>query len=147
MDRFASFKKFWEEDYRSGVPIIAARYTTSNAIHQMSKLPKVQWDAFLSWLYTYEYTLLGLPRPDKVVFLDMPPKVSQKLMTGRYQGDEGKKDIHERDRHYLQVCRESALYAAEKCGWAVLSCAKDGAPLPMDDITAALTALYEQEER
>ena len=147
VDRFASFKKFWEEDYRSGVPIIAARYTTSNAIHQMSKLPKVQWDAFLSWLYTYEYTLLGLPRPDKVVFLDMPPKVSQKLMTGRYQGDEGKKDIHERDRHYLQVCRESALYAAEKCGWSVLSCAKDGAPLPMDDITAVLTALYEQEER
>lgn len=147
VDRYASFKKFWEEDYRHGVPIIAARYTTSNAIHQMSKLPKAQWDAFLSWLYTYEYTLLGLPRPDRVVFLDMPPEVSQKLMTGRYRGDEGKKDIHERDRHYLQVCRESALYAAEKCGWAVLSCAKDGAPLPMDDITALLTALYEQEER
>ncbi len=141
VDRYASFKSFWEEDYESGLPIIAARYTTSNAIHQMSKLPKNEWDNFLSWLTHYEYALLGLPRPDRVIFLDMPPEVSQKLMSGRYHGDESQKDIHERDVQYLKTCRESALFAAEKDGWDVVSCAENGEALPLEVITRRLIDL------
>lgn len=142
VDRYASYKKFWENDYVSGTPIIAARYTTSNAIHQMAKLPRENWDEYLNWLEYYEYVQLGLPKPDKVVFLDMPLDVAQKLMSGRYEGDETKKDIHERDLHYLKQCRESALYAAQKCGWTVIQCGKDGEPLPMDVITRELIDVY-----
>ncbi len=141
VDRYASFKSFWEEDYESGLPIIAARYTTSNAIHQMSKLPKNEWDNFLNWLTHYEYDLLGLPRPDRVIFLDMPPEVSQKLMSGRYHGDETQKDIHERDVAYLQTCRESALFAAEKDNWEVISCASGEEALPLEVITQRLIAV------
>lgn len=96
VDRYASYKQFWQPDYEAGALILAARYTTSNAIHQMGKLPKSEWDAYLRWLEDYEYGLLGLPRPDLVIFLDMPPEVSQTLLSGRYEGDEAKKDIHER---------------------------------------------------
>ena len=116
VDRYASYKQFWQPDYEAGALILAARYTTSNAIHQMGKLPKSEWDAYLRWLEDYEYGLLGLPRPDLVIFLDMPPEVSQTLLSGRYEGDEAKKDIHERDRAYLLRCRDSALYAAEAMG-------------------------------
>ncbi len=138
VDRYASFKKFWQDDYEAGTLILAARYTTSNAIHQMGKLPKTEWDAYLAWLEHYEYTLLGLPRPDRVLFLDMPLEVSQKLLVNRYQGDSEKRDIHERDLRYLATCRESALYAAERLGWNVISCAENGEPLPVDTITARL---------
>lgn len=138
VDRYASYKKFWQKDYESGKLILAARYTTSNAIHQMGKLPRDQWDAYLQWLEEYEYELLGLPRPDKVIFLDMPLEISQRLLSSRYQGEESKKDIHERDLTYLKTCRESALYAAEKWGWLVVSCGENGEPLPMDVISNRL---------
>ena len=66
VDRFASYKKEWGSDYEHGV-IVADRYTTSNAIHQCSKLPRDQWDSFLDWLFDYEYKKLGLPAPSTVV--------------------------------------------------------------------------------
>lgn len=141
VDRYASYKKFWEEDYQAGRLILAARYTTSNVIHQMGKLPREEWDAYLAWLQDYEYGLLGLPRPDRVIFLDMPLEISQRLLSSRYEGDETKKDIHERDLRYLQTCRESALYAAEKMGWSLVSCGENGQPLPIDTISERLIAL------
>lgn len=142
VDRYASYKCFWQEDYQAGVPIVAARYTTSNAIHQMTKCDESEWDAYLAWLEDYEYRLLGLPKPDKVIFLDMPLEVSQKLLAKRYDGDEGKKDIHERDNTYLVNCRRAALYAAEKLGWVVIPCSCDGEPLPLEEIHREILSCY-----
>lgn len=138
VDRYASYQKFWRDAYEADTLILAARYTTSNAIHQMGKLPKEEWDGYLAWLCEYEYEKLGLPRPDTVLFLDMPLDISQKLLSGRYGGDEQKKDIHERDLTYLKHCRESALYAAQKLGWQVITCGENGEPLSPDVITARL---------
>lgn len=143
VDRYASYKKFWQKDYESGALILAARYTTSNAIHQMSKLPEAEWDGYLAWLEHYEYTLLGLPRPDQVIFLDMPPEISQRLLSSRYGGDECKKDIHERNRAYLLTCRRAALAAAERLGWKVVSCAAGDAPRSVEDITRELIGIIE----
>lgn len=91
VDRFASYKLYWEEAYRNGSLILASRYTTSNAIHQMGKLPRKQWDDYLCWLEDYEYNKLGLPKPDCVIFLSLPIEVSQKLLMERYGGDSGKR--------------------------------------------------------
>ncbi len=135
VDRFASYKMHWEKAYREGVLIIAARYTTSNAIHQMPKLPKSEWDEYLKWLEEFEYDRLGLPRPDTTLFLDMPPDIARTLILQRYQGDGSKQDIHERDFAYLDSCREAALYTAAKCGWHVICCAEQGQPRPIEDIT------------
>lgn len=143
VDRYASYKRFWQEDYENGTVILAARYTTSNAIHQMSKLDKDDWDAYLQWLADYEYERLALPAPDLVLFLDMPPEVSQSLMTSRYEGDESKKDIHERDRGYLLKCREAALYAAQHDNWTVVPCAENDNARTIEDITASLIAQVE----
>lgn len=139
VDRYASYKRFWEQDYTAGTLIVAARYTTSNALHQMGKLPRSEWDDYLAWLQEYEYEKLGLPRPDAVFFLDMPLEIAQRLLTGRYGGDESRKDVHERDLAYLRECRECALYAAEKGGWQVISCGAGGEPLAREAITEQLT--------
>lgn len=144
VDRYASYKCFWQPDYEADIPIVAARYTTSNAIHQMTKCPESEWDKYLAWLEDYEYRLLGLPKPDKVLFLDMPLEVSQKLLEKRYDGDADKKDIHERDTSYLEKCRRAALYAAEKLGWIVVACSRDGQPLPMQEIHREILRCYDQ---
>ncbi|MCL2884912.1 MAG: thymidylate kinase [Oscillospiraceae bacterium] len=128
VDRWANFQRCWRRDYENGIPIVAARYTTSNAIHQMSKLPEPEWDGYLHWLADYEYGRLRLPRPGAVLFLDMPLDLAQRLLTARYGGKEEKKDIHESDPGYLAVCRRAALYTAAQEGWYVISCAEGDAP-------------------
>ena len=134
VDRYASFKTDWGKYYNGGGVVISARYTTSNAIHQTSKLPESEWDSYLDWLFETEFEKMGLPRPDLVIFLDMPPEVSQKMMTGRYHGDETKKDIHERDRGYLDRCRKAATYIAEKNGWHTVRCAENSEPRSREEI-------------
>lgn len=138
VDRYVSYKKYWEKNYKNGELILASRYVTSNAIHQMSKLPESEWNSYLSWLEDYEYSKFGLPRPNCVIFLDMPIEISQKLMSERYKGDESKKDIHESNIAYLKTCRKTALYAAEKLGWNVIGCSDGENPLPIDEITQKL---------
>lgn len=122
VDRYASYKKFWKTELDAGKIVISDRYTTSNAIHQMIKLPKTQWDDYLTWLYQYEYELLGIPRPDLVLFMDMPVSVSLRLMDERAKKEHREKDIHEANRNYLTACYESAAYAADKLGWVRIHC-------------------------
>ena len=133
-DRFASYTEKWGADYRAGKLIFADRYTPANALYQMTKLDKSEWDSFLEWLFDFEYEKIGIPAPDKVIFLDMPVEVSQRLMTSRYGGDETKKDVHEANVEFLNACREAALYAAQKYGWSVVNCAENGEPLPIEVI-------------
>lgn len=134
VDRFASYKKDWGKFYEDGGIIVADRYTTSNAIHQCSKLPEDQWDGFLQWLFDFEYRLMGIPAPDQVVYLQVDPEVSQKLMTGRYHGDESKKDIHESNLEYLNRSRKAAAYCADKLGWRTVSCVNGDSMREIADI-------------
>lgn len=122
VDRFASYKSDWGKFYQEGGIVIADRYTTSNAIHQCSKLPREEWDGFVEWLFDFEFKLMGIPAPDKVIYLQVDPQVSQKLMSIRYQGDESKKDIHESNLEYLKKSREAARYCADKLGWTTIRC-------------------------
>ncbi len=122
VDRFASYKTDWGEYYRAGGLILSDRYTTSNAVHQCSKLPPMHWDGFLEWLFEFEYKKIGIPAPDAVVYLSVDPEVSQKLISARYQGDESKKDIQERDTEYLARSRAAAEYCANKLGWLRIEC-------------------------
>ncbi len=145
VDRVAHYLRKWRADYLDGSVILADRYTTSNAYHQLQKLPRAQWDAFLDWLEDFEYDKLALPRPDRVIYLDMPIEVSQKLMSARYGGDEGKKDIHESNVRYLTKCREAALYAAERLGWHVLQCAVGDVPRSIPDIADDVRRLISKE--
>ena len=133
VDRYASFKKDWEEDYATGI-IVADRYTTSNAIHQCAKLERERWDAFLSWLFDYEYELLRIPKPSGVIYLRVDPDVSQRLLAHRYQGDMSKEDIHEKDREYLLRCQKAADYCCRKLDWKVVECCDAGQMRSVEEI-------------
>ena len=97
LDRYASYMTDWKNDCARGAVILANRYTTSNAVHQLSKLPEPEWEPFLNWLYGYEYGLLGIPKPDLVLCLDMPVEMSEALMRKRESDTGTKADIQERD--------------------------------------------------
>ncbi len=144
VDRYASYKTGWGEYYSAGGTVVAGRYTTSNAVHQASKLPKEKWADFLSWLYDFEYNKIGIPKPDLVIFLDMPIEVSQKLMTKRYSENGGKKDIHEKDVEYLNHCRDAAIFTADFSGWKIISCASDGKARSIEDISADILSAVKE---
>lgn len=134
VDRYASYKQFWQEDYERGTIILADRYATSNAIYQLAKLKDNEHNEFLDWLEFYEYNQLGLPEPDVVIYLDMPIEISQQLLNQRYNGDTTKKDLHESNFEFLKQCRKSALYTSARQGWRLVGCSKDNQPRSIDDI-------------
>ena len=134
MDRYASYKQDWRDFFEAGGLIVADRYTTSNAVHQASKLPEDERKVFLDWLFDLEYRLLELPAPDLVFYLDMPTEVTEKLMRRREQAEGSSADIHEKDAAYLRACRDNARAIANDCGWRVVNCARDGEPRSVEDI-------------
>lgn len=144
VDRYANFKRHWKDEYENDYVILADRYTTSNCVHQCSKLPKSEWDGYIKWLYNYEFEQLGIPKPDLVIFLDMEPSISQRLMSSRYKGDENKKDIHEKDTKYLEKCREAAFYSAEKLDWKIVKCYENDNPLSIDIIAEKIKKYTEK---
>lgn len=125
VDRFASYKTDWGEFYRTGGLVVSDRYTTSNAVHQCSKLPPMHWDGFLDWLFDFEYKKMGLPAPDAVVYLSVDVEVSQGLLAARYHGDAAKMDIQEKDTEYLARSRAAAEYCAHKLGWRRIDCTRE----------------------
>ena len=141
VDRYASFKKDWGKFYNESGIVIADRYTTSNAVHQCSKLPEEAWDGFLDWLFHFEYDLLGIPAPDQVIYLRVDPGISQRLMRERYHGDEAKKDIHESNMAYLERSRRAAEYCAEHLGWRTVACAEGGAMRSIEAIHGEIESI------
>ena len=134
VDRFASYKTEWEDWYLNDGVVLSDRYTTSNAVHQASKLGDGEREAFLDWLYEFEYQKMGLPKPDLVLYLDVPTDFTQKLLRHREQDTNTKADIHEQDGEYLAKCRQAGRAAADYSGWTVISCVKDGNMRTIEDI-------------
>ena len=134
VDRYASYRTDWGEIYENGGLILSDRYTTSNAIHQGSKLPEAELPAFFDWLYDLEYGKMGLPRPDLVLYLDVDLPTSLKRMQHRQEKHNTKADIHEQDEAYLRICRENARKVAARCLWQRIDCSKNGEMRSISDI-------------
>ena len=145
VDRYAGYKSDWGRFYEEGGILIADRYTTSNAVHQCSKLPPEQWEDFLHWLFDYEFRLLGLPAPDCVIYLQVDPAVSQRLMTERYHGDESRKDVHEKDTEYLARSRRAAEFCAQHLGWHTVRCCVGGALRSIEEIQAEVQKIVQKQ--
>ena len=124
----ASYKTEWEKLLKNGEIIVADRYTTSNMIHQASKISDIkEKEAFLKWVYDFEYNKLNLPEPDLTIFLDMPVKHAKILMENRLNkiDNSATKDIHESDTNYLNQSYNNAVYVAEMFKWERISCVNE----------------------
>ncbi len=138
-DRYASYKSDWKADYdRLNKVIVANRYSSANAVHQLSKLPRSEWDGFLNWLWDFEFIKLGLPSPDVVIYLELPPELSLELVRRRSEETGRTLDIHEKDTAYMARCYEAACYAGEKLGWERIKCYNEDGIRPRDAIASEI---------
>ena len=122
VDRYAGYKQEWEEYYQAGGLMVMDRYTTSNAVHQAAKLPQQQREAFFHWLFDLEYSRMGLPRPDQVIWLDMPTHLAVANLRRREATTHTQADIHEVDTAHLSACTQAAAQAAQLYGWQRIPC-------------------------
>ena len=140
VDRFASFRKDWQEFYENGGIIIADRYVTSNLVHQAGKISDAaEKERYIQWLSDLEYNIFGLPKPDCVIFLDMPPAYSLKLRQQRNELKQGlTADIQEADQTYLQNAYKNAIGIAKHQEWHTISCVADDKIRTIEDIHAEI---------
>lgn len=131
VDRYISYRTEWGRDLADYDFVIFNRYVSANAVHQLSKLPKDEWEDFLTWLWDYEFEKLGLPKPDTTLYLLVPPDISLGLVDKRGE----KKDIHEMDREYMHRCYEAGQYAADRLGFDKIDCCEGGEMRSREDIS------------
>lgn len=140
VDRFASYKTKWGEDLKDTI-VVADRYVTSNMVHQASKMSSEEEKLeYIKWLYDFEYVKLGLPQPDEVIFLDMPPEISAKLNAERKNKITGEaaKDIHENDLTYLKASYDNAHFVAKNQNWSRIDCAPGNELRTIEDISTEI---------
>lgn len=133
-DRYCSYMLDWKKNYDDGDVIVCNRYTTGNAVHQLSKLPEQEWESFLEWLDGYEYGKLGLPKPETVIYLCLPPEIALKYIMKRSAETGRSMDIHERSTSHLEKSYRAALFASKKLSWKAVNCAENGKMRSIEDI-------------
>jgi dTMP kinase len=135
-DRYISFKTDWLKDIEDpDTYVIANRYTSANAVHQLSKLPREEWDEFLKWLWDFEFSRLCLPVPDATIYLELPPALSLSLVRSRSAETGRKMDIHELDTSYMEKCYDAALFSCKALGWKQIKCYEGDKIRTIDDIS------------
>ncbi len=142
VDRYASFEKDWGSLLKEGYTVVADRYVTSNVIYQTAKIDgEDEKREFLRWLEDIEYNKLGLPRPDKVLFLNMEPEAAARLMAERKNKitDGSEKDIHEKNASYLRTAYDNACFAAHESNWLEIKCSVNGIPRSIEEIHKDIT--------
>ena len=149
VDRFASFRKDWKTFYNEGGIIIADRYVTSNLVHQAGKInDAAEKERYIAWLSELEYDIFGLPKPDCVIFLDMPPAYSLQLRQQRNELKQGlTNDIHEADQTYLIQAYDNAIGIAQHQQWHTISCVANDTIRTIEDIHAEIVRVIEESNR
>ena len=134
VDRYASFIQEWRDYYIDGGLILTDRYTTSNALHQGAKIAPEERIEFFKWLYEYEFSLIGLPAPDLVLYMNIDPELAGKRLLHRQADTNTKADIHETDISYLRSCAESGILATVQYNWYKVNCTETGFERPENEI-------------
>lgn len=141
LDRFDdsfNFKdEMWNYDY-----IISNRYVSASMMHQAGKIKdKTERLEYMNWLHELEFEIFKIPKPDKVLFLDVPPEVSQKLVEKKEARDYitwwATKDLHEADENHLKDAYKVAGEILENFPktWEKIDCCENGDILSIDVIT------------
>lgn len=137
-DRFESKHKI-EKWLKDGYVVVLDRYVSANQIHQGGKIKdKKKLKEFLTWLNTLEHDVFKIPRPDQIIYLDMPVEVAQKLLGGAGEKKtylRGKKDSTEGSLKYQEDSKKNALTIVKQLNaWHKIPCARRGVPRTREEI-------------
>ena len=129
-------EKYLNDDYY----VILDRYTTSNLAHQGSKIhDKDERFNMYQWIDKLEYWLLGLPKPDKTIFLHVPLENTLELRKSRKSIDE-----HEKSPEYLKRAEESYLELSELYNWDKIECIRNNKLRSVEDINDEIMKIIDK---
>jgi len=133
VDRVATMAKIDVKDYDY---VIFDRYVPSNMIHQSARVKdKKDLEELITWIDDFEFDKMKLPRPDKILFLDVPVEVSLALANARKDLKNGQAhDIFEEDKNHMNIAYKNAKYVAEKFDWERIDCVSDGKLKSIEEI-------------
>jgi len=145
-------KQQLENWLENGYVVILDRYMSSNKGHQVSKFPLGQEAIrLLEWLDELEYDIFKIPRPDLVIYLQMPITEVVKLMSDRLSDDkgyiQGKFDHHESDTSYLIATQKAYEFVANRYDyWEVINCSEDGSLMSIEKVHEKIWALLKDSK-
>ena len=118
--------KYLKDDYF----VICDRYISSNMAHQGSKIhdDNERFNMY-QWIDKLEYWLLGLPKPDKTIFLHVPYSYAFELKKNRISLDE-----HEKSEEHLKNSEVAYLELSSFYNWININCIKDKRIRDIEDI-------------
>lgn len=121
-----------------GRHIVCNRYTTSSMAHQTAQIDSAdERKAFLDWLDRMEHEDLMIPRPDLVIFLNVPAAIGQDNVANKgereYTGGKTH-DLLEGDLDHLTRASLAYREIAQKYGWVQIDCVRDGKMMIPDEI-------------
>ena len=150
LDRFES-SEYIRTAVAEGKVVIADRYASSNQIHQGGKIADVEErKRFMSWLEHVEFEVLGIPRPDAVIYLQIPVEISLELLSQKRKAKigglgDGEKDTVEEDRNYLEQSHNTADWlASHQPNWHIVDCIADSKMRTREDIHAELVTVVDK---
>lgn len=137
VDRAAARKKIlsWLNE---GAVVIADRYIASNWAFGGALLSPRARRKYWKWDADLEFSLFGIPKPDRTIVLIVPPKIAQQLILkkrARSYLSRRKRDAHERDVGY----QAKVIFTYREIGHVfpnvdVVECAPHGTLLSMQAV-------------
>jgi dTMP kinase len=94
---------------------------------------KKEQDEIISWIEDLEYNILWLPKPDKIIFLDMHIDIAWKLNEKRWWGSIWR-DIHEKNYEYMKKAYFRAIDIAKRKWWIIITCYENDQPKTLQQI-------------
>lgn len=127
-DRFESAPKI-REWLAAGKTVVADRYVSSNMLHQGAKLhDEAMRTEFLSWLDNMEHGVFALPRPDLILYLDIPYSYRLKMMLqDKTRGELDQAEVNA--EHQAQTEAAAQKLVAGFNSWQAISCVTEDGTL------------------
>lgn len=127
--------------------VVCDRYVPSNIAHQGAKVQGTERQELVDWILTVEHEVYGLPRPNAVLFLELPVREAQRLIAMKAQRAYTDKaaDLQEADGVYLEEVRQVYLnLAGREAGWVRIPSLAEGQLRSVDSIGDDLFAEVER---
>ncbi|MCA9360630.1 thymidylate kinase [Candidatus Nomurabacteria bacterium] len=132
-DRFES-SGLIREWLDSGNIVVADRYVSANMLHQGTKVQdEVKLKDFLTWLDEVEHGVFNLPRPDLIIYLEVPYSVRGLLL----KNDKSRKSLDSSEldeEHQIATEKAAQTLVSSLNNWQPVNCVKDGQLRSREDI-------------
>lgn len=124
-----------KELLENGINVIIDRYVISNMAHRGGMIEEeTERLKMYKKIYTLEFNILELPKPDEVIFLYLPYKYACELKKQRGE----KPDETEQNEKYLINGERAYLELSKIYNYDIIKCSKDNSIRTIEDINSEL---------